>query len=179
MSEFTEEMLDVVDQDDVVIRQETRSRVHKQQLMHRATHIILCDSENRVFLQLRSKSKDTNPGLWDTSAAGHVDAGEAYLACAVRELHEELGVTLEPQDLTQVGQMSPSAQNGFEFVRIYLARSDQAVTLEPGEIDDGKWLSEAQLAAWLTEEPDAFTDTFKIIWQHYQQWVQSGSGALS
>lgn len=174
MNEMREEMLDVVDEADVVIGRETRSRVHKDQLLHRSTHIILTDSQHRFFLQLRSKSKDTNPGLWDTSAAGHVDAGESYLACAVRELCEELGVLVAPHQLTEVGRLQPSKQNGFEFVRIYLAQSDLPVTLELGEVDDGQWLSEQQMNALLLQEPTCITSTFKMIWRQYQDWLRQG-----
>lgn len=175
MNERAEEMLDVVNEADEVIRQETRSRVHKDQLLHRSTHIILTDSRGRFFLQLRAKSKDTNPGLWDTSAAGHVDAGESYLACAVRELHEELGVLVAPHELTEVARLPPSEQNGFEFVRLYVAQSDLPVTLEKDEIDDGKWLSEQQMNAMLVNESSSITSTFAMIWQQYQRWVKQGS----
>jgi 8-oxo-dGTP pyrophosphatase MutT (NUDIX family) len=44
-----------------------------------------------VLLQRRSRYKDTHPNLLDVSCAGHVDAGENIVECALRELREELG----------------------------------------------------------------------------------------
>lgn len=165
-----DEMLDIVNTQDEVVGQAARSAVHRDQLMHRATHVILMNSSKQVFMQLRSKSKDTNPGLWDTSAAGHVDAGESYTECAVRELHEELGVLVEPEKLQEVGRVSASAENGFEFVRIYAATSDDRIRLQASEIDDGKWVSESELDFWLKQRPDAFAPTFSTIWQRYQAY---------
>jgi len=161
-----EEMLDIVNEADEVVGQASRADVHRRQLKHRATHIILTNSANQIFLQLRSKTKDTNPGLWDTSAAGHVDAGEGYKACAVRELEEELGVVVPAEHLVEIGRLPPTAQNGYEFVRIYTSVSDDPITLEAGEIDDGKWVSKSELEQWLCHSPDAFASTFATIWQN-------------
>lgn len=159
-------MLDIVNEADEVVGQASRVDVHRRNLMHRATHIILTNSERQIFIQLRSKTKDTNPGLWDTSAAGHVDAGESYEQCAVRELEEELGVVVSAEHLVEIGRLPPTLHNGFEFVRIYLATSDAPITLEVGEVDDGKWVSQAALERWLANEPDEFASTFAIIWQN-------------
>ncbi len=164
-----EEMLDVVNEQDEVIGQATRSRVHSDNLRHRATHILLFNSAEQVFMQLRSKIKDTNPGLWDTSAAGHVDAGETYLNCAVRELHEELGVAVSANDLHEIGRIPPSSENGFEFVRVYRAVSDAPITLCLDEVEDGKWVSESALDAWLKSDQSAFAMTFSSIWQLYRE----------
>lgn len=163
-----EEMLDIVNEADEVVGQASRADIHRKGMMHRATHIILTNSVQQIFMQLRSKTKDTNPGLWDTSAAGHVDVGESYEACAVRELEEELGVTVLIDSLVEIGRLSPTADNGFEFVRIYTAVSDDPITLEPNEIDDGKWVTRAELEQWLLDSPEAFSSTFAAIWQDTQ-----------
>src|SRR5712671_919050 len=89
-----EEIFDVVNQHDEVIGRETRREVHRQGLMHRAVHVLVFNRAGQVFLQKRSLRKDRQPGLWDSSASGHLDSGEDYDACAVRELREELGLRL-------------------------------------------------------------------------------------
>jgi len=172
------EMLDIVDEADEVVAQATRAAVHAGNHLHRATHMLLQNSRGQVFVQLRSKTKDMNPGLWDTSAAGHVDAGESYLDCAVRELQEELGVTAQADQLQEFMRVAPSADNGFEFVRVYWVKSDDPITLEPDEIDDGRWLSIGDLENWLAERPEEFTPDFHHIWQNAQAFLNSSSDSL-
>lgn len=158
------EWLDVVDENDNVTGRATRRDVHENDLMHRSSHIIVFNSQNEVFVQLRSLKKDNSPGLWDTSAAGHVDSGETYIDCAVRELAEELGISLSADDLSFVARLDPESRNGFEFTQIYTARSDQTMTLQTEEIDDGRWVSPDQLDEWISKDSAAFTDTFLTIW---------------
>ena len=158
------EWLDIVDNDDRVIGKETRKRVHAAGLFHRSAHIVLFNTADQVFVQLRSARKDTNAGLWDTSAAGHVDSAETYLQCAVRELAEELGVRVSPADLSLIGKLKPQQENGFEFTHVYRVVSDQTLTLEQDEIDGGRWLTQAALDSWILNTPEQFTDVFRTIW---------------
>src|SRR6185503_18296399 len=87
-----EEIFDVVNERDEVIGRNTRSEVHRLGLRHRAVHVLVFNAKGEIFLQKRSQTKDTFPGAWDSSAAGHLDCGEDYDACAVREMREELGI---------------------------------------------------------------------------------------
>src|SRR5437870_4184219 len=91
---MNEEIFDVVSEHDEVIGQQTRREVHRLGLQHRAIHVLIFNQRGEIFLQKRSITKDTFPGAWDSSASGHLDTGETYDACAVRELREELGVSL-------------------------------------------------------------------------------------
>src|SRR5882672_1749826 len=88
-----EEIFDVVNERDEVIGHETRSEVHRRGLLHRAAHVLVFNSRGQVLLQKRSMKKDRQPGVWDSSASGHVDRGEDYDHCAVRELDEEIGLS--------------------------------------------------------------------------------------
>src|SRR2546425_9138230 len=89
-----EEIFDVVNEQDEVIGRQSRSEVHRLGLQHRAVHVLVFNARGQVFLQKRSLTKDRQPGLWDSSASGHLAFGEDYDACAVRELREELGLEL-------------------------------------------------------------------------------------
>src|SRR2546430_17198688 len=90
----SEEIFDVVDERDEIVGRQTRSEVHRLGLKHRAVHVLVFNSRGQVFLQKRSLQKDRQPGLWDSSASGHLDCGEDYDACAVRETREEIGLQL-------------------------------------------------------------------------------------
>ena len=85
-----EEIFDVVNERDEVIDHRPRSEVHRLGLRHRAVHVLVFNARGDVFLQKRSMLKDCFPGTWDSSASGHLDQGEAYDDCAVRELREEI-----------------------------------------------------------------------------------------
>src|SRR5687767_10585870 len=101
---MTEEIFDVVNERDEVVGRERRSEVHRTGLKHRATHVLIFNSRGEIFLQKRSMKKDTHPGVWDSSASGHLDCGEDYDVCAAREVQEELGVTLAttPERVTKI-----------------------------------------------------------------------------
>ena len=96
-----DELFDVVDENNVVIGQERRAVVHAADLRHRAMHLFAFNKRGDLFLQRRSLLKDSCPGLWDSSAAGHLDVGESYADCATRELEEELGVRAEVEKVAR------------------------------------------------------------------------------
>src|SRR5688572_8223773 len=91
---MAEEIFDIVDEHDQVIGQKPRRLVHQEGDRHRAIHVLVFNRKGEVFLQKRSMSKDTFPGAWDSSASGHLDCGEDYDACAIRELREEIGLVI-------------------------------------------------------------------------------------
>ena len=53
-----------------------KSEAHKKGLFHRSAHLWLYTSTGKVLVQQRAMNKDTFPGLWDISVAGHITAGE-------------------------------------------------------------------------------------------------------
>ena len=112
---MSEEIFDVVDANDQVIGQQPRSEVHRLGLRHRAIHLLVFNAKGELFLQKRSMKKDCFPGTWDSSVSGHVDAGEEYGACALREPREEIGLELAavPQRLFKIDACEATAQ---EFV---------------------------------------------------------------
>jgi isopentenyldiphosphate isomerase len=94
--------LPVVDEHDREIDVLTRREVHLRGLRHRAVHVCVFDPLGRLWLQLRSRAKDSWGGYWDLSATGHVDPGESYEVAARRELREELGIDAEPIFITRL-----------------------------------------------------------------------------
>ena len=82
------EILSVVDDQDQVIGRRRRDNIHRLGLSHRAIHVLVFRQDGQIFLQKRGRHKQESPGLWDSSVAGHVDAGETYDACCVREIRE-------------------------------------------------------------------------------------------
>ena len=164
----SQEMLDVVDRGDNVIAVKTRGEIHAEGLMHRAVHILLFNSKGELFLQKRSMSKDEQPGKWDSSAAGHVDSGEAYLDCARREIPEELGIVAR-QSMEMLFKLPPSALTGNEHCMVYRYIFDGPLVLQVEEIDDGQWLPVGAMDERVADKDPSLTEAICLIWQEYRK----------
>lgn len=159
-----EEIFDVVNERDEVIGRERRSEVHRTGLRHRAVHVLIYNQRGEVFLQKRSMLKDTHPGTWDSSSSGHLDSGEEYDRCALREVREELGVTLQEAP-ERVMKIDACEETGQEFVWIYRGRHEGPFVLHPEEISDGGWFSTAAVSKWMSERPHDFAPALLLIWR--------------
>ena len=168
MVAHSQELLDVVDADDRVIGVMTRAEIHRQGLMHRAIHVLVFNQSGEMFLQKRSMNKDNNPGLWDSSAAGHVDSGEDYLQCAVRELSEELGISpaTDPEFLFR---LAPTPATGMEHCRVYRCVHEGPFTLQADEIDEGRWVSATEMDQRTAADDDQLTEVLRLIWGQLRQ----------
>ena len=158
------EWFDVVDQEDRVVGQATRGEVHQRGLLHRSVHILVFNPNQEIFLQKRSLEKDENPGYWDTSAAGHVNAGEDYRSCAHRELEEELGITGELHFFLKI-RACPETFG--EHVQVYTCMNRQPIVINPQEISQGRYWSREEIQRALSDGSEKFTSTFKLIFDHY------------
>src|SRR5258706_14471449 len=127
---MSDEIFDVVNERDEVIGRETRVRVHQQGLRHRAVHVLVFNSAGHLFLQKRSMAKDTFPGVWDSSASGHLASGEDYDACAIRELKEEIGISLD-LPLERLFKIAACFETGQEHVWVYRVQWDGPLSLDP------------------------------------------------
>ena len=158
-----EEIFDVVNERDEVVGNRSRSEVHRLGLLHRAAHILVFNSRGEVFLQKRSMKKDRQPGLWDSSASGHVDSGEDYDTAAVRELREEIGLVLgrPPNRLFKVAAGRETDQ---EFVWVYTCKAEGPFILNPDEIDEGRWFAPEEVTRLVKEQPEEFARAFRFIW---------------
>ena len=175
---MSEEIFDVVNERDEVVDRKPRHEVHQRGLMHRAVHVLVFNSKQELFLQKRSMKKDRQPGLWDSSASGHVDSGESYDHCAVRELREEIG--LEARDpLEPLFKFPASAQTDQEHVWVYRCQAEGPFTLDPEEIERGGWFKPGEITDWMAHHPEEFATAFVAIWQKLQAARIVGDDARS
>src|SRR5436190_2168775 len=161
---MSEEIFDVVNEVDEVVDKRPRSEVHRLGLKHRAVHVLVFNRRGEVFLQKRSMTKDRQPGLWDSSASGHLDCGEDYDDCAIREVREEIGLKLEttPERLFKLGAGPETDQ---EHVWVYRCRAEGPFDLNREEIEEGRWVSPANLTRWMEERPQEFASALLVIWK--------------
>lgn len=151
---MTQELIDVLDADgNPTGIARGKREVHRDGDWHRCAHVWVATSDGRLLLQRRALAKESWPGLWDISVAGHISAGETAIDAAVREAREELGLHIDPADLTHLGTLRYSVplrehyvEN--EFHEVYLLRRDvdpDALTLDPLEVAEVALVAPADL----------------------------------
>jgi 16S rRNA (adenine1518-N6/adenine1519-N6)-dimethyltransferase len=159
-----EEPFPVVDTKDRVLRYVSRSKVHGDNLLHRAVHILIFNETGAVYLQQRSRWKDRHPLKWDSSAAGHVRARESYDQTAQRELQEELGVNVP---LAKILKLPASARTGQEFIWLYRGELRGLPIPNQTEIETGAFLSPTVVDGWIAVRSEDFAPGFVECWKAY------------
>ncbi len=158
------ELFDVVDSDNMVIDQKPRSEVHALGLLHRAVHVFVFNALGELFLQKRSMLKDSAPGLWGSSASGHLDAGESNRSAAEREIEEELGVAC---GVEKVIDLDACEQTGWEFVTLFRAEHGGPFVFPCSEVETGMFMPVPSLAEWADSRPEDFSAGFLSCWAGY------------
>ncbi len=112
---------------------------------------VIIRRENTFLAMRRALTKDAGPGLWE-ALSGRVEAGEAPLKAAAREVREECGLTvrIDPRPVTSY----PATRLGLPMI-VIVYRADYGggeVTLS-GEHDRFAWLSPKAFAELSTLTP--------------------------
>lgn len=133
----------------------TRSECHQNGLWHRGVVIFIVSPDHqRVLLQKRSTTKKLWPGLWDVTSGGHVLAGEFGYQAGLRELQEEISLTLNPHDLICLGgnlsqNHAPNIKD-YHYNEYYVTIQDVDPTqlrLQDTEVSALQWFSCQELAS--------------------------------
>lgn len=136
--------------------------------LHRAFSIFLLDSEGRLVLQRRAASKYHTPGLWSNTCCGHPAPGHDPRAEASRRLLQELGLYLQPQELTTAGSTTYSVTDRIsglvecEFDHLYVGVLRGTVDPDPAEVADVRALPIGELALLVDASAD-FTPWFSAV----------------
>lgn len=132
-----------------------RSVAHLQGVWHRTAHVWVLRRKNdavQILLQERASIKDSFPSCFDTSSAGHIPAGDDYVESALRELNEELGVVVKPEELIPCGERfnevdeifgdKPFHDRELQMVFIlWLDLEENDFVLQKEEVDSVKWMN--------------------------------------
>ncbi len=148
------EVLDIVDEAGLptgkVIDRDT---AHREGILHRTAHVWIVRKTPAgydILLQKRSMEKESFPGLYDTSSAGHIPAGDEPLESALRELAEELGVQAAPEQLEKAGTFRIQYEKEFhghlfrdnEFTTVYVLTAPVEIkdmVLQESEVSEVRW----------------------------------------
>ena len=163
-----EECFDIVDAEGRVLGQAPRSVCHSRPgLLHAVVHLHVINSQERIFLQKRSLTKQIQPGKWDTAVGGHVQSGEGIESALKREAEEELGLGDFTAQLLAIYVWESAVES--ELVHMFVARTDQLLRLDRREMDEGRFWKIEEIRSALGKDvlTPNFETEFAILLQRF------------
>ncbi|MEN9308164.1 MAG: hypothetical protein RL173_2096 [Fibrobacterota bacterium] len=162
--DLSSESLDHVDDQDRVIGRIPRFLAHREGLWHRAVHVVVWNRRGQILLQRRAAGKASFPGFWDTSVGGHVGAGETYLATALRECSEELGIDIVESDLSRIGKhLFDEMPTDMEWVESWALVHEGPFAPDPAEVEKVAWFTASEVEAMVSASE--VTPHFALQWR--------------
>lgn len=149
----SDEIIDIVDEHDRVVRQASRGEAYAKGLRHRCVFVLARDADDRVFVHRRTATKSVFPSHYDMFVGGVVGAGESYDSAALREAEEELGVSGLPRPVPLFTFLYESPGTSLSWwSRVYEVRCELPVSPQVAEIDWHTFLTEEELERRLSED---------------------------
>ena len=143
------ELVDKFDNKRLPLNKQTERYEKTKGEFNQSVHVWFLNSKNELLLQKRSETKRVYPGMWAITG-GAVDSGELPIEALYREVKEELGITIFPEET----ELLMSLQRTYDFVDIYLVRKDfdiKDVTMQPEEVTEVKWVTINEFRTFLEE----------------------------
>ncbi|MER5611520.1 NUDIX domain-containing protein [Streptomyces sp. NPDC002215] len=141
----SDEILDIVDENDVVVGQAPRGEATARGLRHRCAFIEVRDAEGRLFVHRRTPGKLVFPSHYDMFVGGVVGAGESYDEAALREAEEELGVSGLPRPEPLFKFLYETPEHSW-WSYVYQVRCELPVDPQVEEVDWYAFLTDDELA---------------------------------
>ena len=134
----SQELFPIVDEEGRVVGKATRGECHDgSKRLHPVVHLHVFNSAGELYLQKRPEWKDIQPGKWDTAVGGHIDYGETPEEALLREVREELGITVfTPQRL---GMYVFESLRERELVYVFRTIYDGEIHPSDDELDGGRF----------------------------------------
>jgi isopentenyl-diphosphate delta-isomerase len=168
MSDFKEYVI-LVDKEDNPIGKMEKLEAHEKALLHRAFSVFVFNDKEELMLQQRALSKYHSPGLWTNTCCSHQRFGETNIQAGKRRLQEEMGFSVELEDVMSFVYKAPF-DNGLtehEFDHILIGKYNEEPKPNPDEVASWKWASLDYIVNDIDKNPDNYTAWFKIIFEKY------------
>jgi isopentenyldiphosphate isomerase len=161
-----DEWLPLVDLNGCTIGKVLRSEAHgNPKLLHPVVHCLVSNAAGSLLLQLRSLSKDIQPGRWDTSVGGHVGLDESMDAAVLREVREELGIVVTATQTQFLYRYVMTGPIESELVHTFVLCHQGPFVPEANEIDELRFWSVREIRAALGTS--IFTPNFEDEFERY------------
>jgi len=164
-----EEKVILVNEKDEPIGLMPKMEAHEKALLHRAFSVFVMNAKGETMLQQRAKDKYHSPLLWTNTCCSHQREGESNIAAGKRRLMEEMGFTTELKELFNFTYKAPF-DNGLtehDFDHVMVGYFEDEPNINPDEVADWKWMQPEDVKKDILENPGAYTEWFKIIFERF------------
>ncbi len=165
-----EEQVVLISENDDILGQMEKMQAHENGLLHRAFSVFLFNEQGEMLLQKRAPQKYHSPQRWTNAVCSHPRIDETYEEGAKRRLKEELGIDAE---ITPKFHFIYKAYVGgnlweHELDHVFTGEYNGSFNLNQEEVSEVRFVSMEQLNREVEDNPDHFTEWFKIILDEYQ-----------
>jgi isopentenyl-diphosphate delta-isomerase len=164
-----EENVILVNEKDEPIGLMPKMEAHEKAVLHRAFSVFVLNSKNEIMLQQRAHHKYHSPLLWTNTCCSHQREGETNIQAGSRRLFEEMGFQTDLKELFHFIYKAPF-DNGLtehELDHVLIARWNDDPNVNPDEVDSFDWQSVEWVATDMKNNPDRYTEWFKIIYDRF------------
>lgn len=133
---------------------------------HLGVDVWIVNAKNEILIQKRSPNKRNSPNVWAMTGGSNLK-GETSLQTIEREVKEELGITLNVQDL----QLMTCYKTGNVWLDEYFVRQEvdlKDIVMQPEEVCDVKWAT--------YEEVQTFVEKGEFIeerWEYVRDFIRN------
>lgn len=162
------EQVILVDAHDREIGTMEKMEAHRRGALHRAFSIMVFNSKGEVLLQKRAQGKYHSGGLWTNACCSHPNPGDNMEHSVARKLMSEMGITLSPAFAFKFLYRA-DVGNGLiehEYDHVYSGTCDTTPFINPGEVEEWKFMPAAALLEHIDAFPSLYTPWFKMIVMH-------------
>lgn len=116
---------------------------------HLASIVCLVNKKRQLLIQKGSDNKKVDPGKWSFTG-GAVLCGENAVMGAVREIQEELGISVQPQRLMKLGAYLERNAIFNAFIA-FIPSSNLQIKIQKEELSKYKWVDLSYLEKLIKE----------------------------
>lgn len=161
-----EEKVVLVDKNDKEIGIEEKIKTHREGKLHRSFSIFVLNSKGELLLQKRAKAKYHSGELWANTCCSHPRPGEPIEAAMHRRLKEEMGFDCELKKIFdfiyKIKFDDTLYENEFNNVFVGEVDGELAMSPNPREVDDWKWIGLEELEKDIEKNPDDYAYWLRI-----------------
>lgn len=155
----------LVDKNDNPIGKMEKFLVHQKGLLHRAFSIFIFNNRGDLLLQKRAMAKYHSGGLWSNTCCSHPTTKDIKKE-AEKRLKKEMGIECFLQEifcLIYTAKIGDLIEN--ELDHVLIGSYNGEVKINKKEAEDYKWLNFEDLKNDITQNPQNYTEWFKLIYE--------------